>query len=451
VHDGFGFEGYMDTKSKLSQEISNLNLKVELRSTSDLIPYARNSRVHSEKQIAQIAASIREFGFVDPILIDGEKTIIAGHGRLEAAFKLNMPEVPTIQLTHLSTTQKRALVIAHNKIALNADFDKSLLSLELGDLNLDDFNMSITGFDKEELQELLTFNVTKEEPKTEEDAVPEPPAQAASMPGDIWICGDHRVMCGDSLVLTNVLKLLDGSLADMVFTDPPYNLAVCGGDHNPQGRTFGKGPKIQNDDMPDADFQQFLLDAFTIMYQAVQPGAVIYVCHADSEGLIFRQAFKDSGLLMKQVLVWAKQQFVFSRQDYHWQHESILYGWKPGGAHKFYGEKNQGTVWNIDRPMRSEKEHPTQKPVALPVKAISNSTQSQNNIVLDPFGGSGSTLIACESTGRKGRLMELEPRYVDLIVTRWQQHTGKTATLQGDGRTFEQLKSERLPLPASAG
>jgi DNA modification methylase len=226
-----------------------------------------------------------------------------------------------------------------------------------------------------------------------------------------------------------VERLMDGEKADMVFTDPPYGVAVCGGTHDPRDKkNHGTGPRIQNDGLSDADFLVFLTDAFTNCATAMKAGAAIYVTHADTKGRIFRESFEAAGFLLHAVVIWVKQQFVFGRSDYHWQHEPILYGWLTGASHTFYGERNQGTTWQVDRPMRSEKEHPTQKPIALMEKALANSSE-KGGIVLDPFGGSGATLIACDKTGRVGRLIELDPKYCDVIVNRWQEFTGKLATL----------------------
>jgi DNA modification methylase len=264
---------------------------------------------------------------------------------------------------------------------------------------------------------------------TDEDDVPPVPVEPVSKLGDLYIMGDHRLLCGDSTVLTDVERLMGGQKADMVFTDPPYNVNVAGGSHDSRDKkNFGKGPKIQNDSMSDGEFHQFLVDSFTSMSMVIKDGATVYVTHADTEGINFRTAFIESGFMLKQCLIWAKQQFVFGRSDYHWQHEPILYGWKSGAAHTFYGERNQGTVWSIDRPLRSEMEHPTQKPVALVEKAIGNSSKS-GDILYEPFGGSGSTLIACEKTGRRCYMIELSPAYCDVIVARWEQATGKKAVL----------------------
>jgi DNA modification methylase len=402
-----------------------------------LVPYERNARTHSPEQVAQIAASIQEFGFTNPILVADDDGIIAGHGRLQAARELSMKTVPVVVLNHLNPEQRRAYVLADNKLALNAGWDDAVLVSELQALQSDDFDLSLLGWSDDELAELLA---DPEQLNAEElgdpDDVPEPPAEPITKPGDIWLLGKHRVMCGDSTAITDVERLMAGLEADMVFTDPPYNVAVCGGTHDPRDKkNFGKGPKIANDSMSDGDFKSFLLSAFSCIYAVTKPGAAVYVAHADSEGINFRSAYKESGFLLKQCLIWVKQQFVFGRSDYHWQHEPILYGWKDGASHTFYGERNQSTTWHIDRPMRSDKEHPTQKPVAIPQKAIENSSQP-GQLLYEPFGGSGSTLIAAEAAGRVCYAMELSPAYVDVIIKRWQQFTGKTATLEATGERF---------------
>jgi DNA modification methylase len=409
------------------------NVKLDL-----LIPYARNSRTHSDAQVAQIAASIKEFGFTNPVLIDETGSIIAGHGRVMAARKLAITDVPSIRLTHLTEAQKKAYVIADNKLALNAGWDDEMLAVELADLKDIGFDLNLTGFNTDEIEALLAPVGT--EGLTDEDAVPEVPEAPVTVLGDVWLLGKHRVMCGDSTSIDAVEKLMGGQKADMVFTDPPYNVSVSGGTHDSRDKkNFGKGPKIMNDSMPNAEFKQFLVDAFTTMGLVIKDGAAVYVAHADTEGVNFRTAFEEAGFMLKQCLIWAKQQFVFGRSDYHWQHEPILYGWRSGAAHSFYGQRNQGTLWNIDRPMRSAKEHPTQKPVALVEKAILNSSKS-GDLLFEPFGGGGSTLIACEKTGRESRLMELDSKYCDVIVQRWQEFTGKTATLESTGKPFISLK-----------
>ena len=413
-------------------------MKIEQVKLDALIPYARNSRTHSDAQVAQIAASIKVFGFTNPVLIDETGSIIAGHGRVMAARKLAIADVPSIRLTHLTEAQKKAYVIADNKLALNAGWDDEMLAVELTDLKDMGFDLDLTGFRTDEIEALLAPVGT--EGLTDEDAVPEVPEAPVTVLGDIWLLGKHRVMCGDSTSIDAVEKLMDGQKADMVFTDPPFNVGVAGGARDARDKkNYRSGEIIKNDALRDGDFLQFLTDAFATMALVIKDGAAVYVAHSDKEAFNFVLAFRNAGFITRQIIIWAKQSFVFGRSDYHPQHEPILYGWKDGAAHNFYGERNQSTVWNIDRPMRSEKEHPTQKPVALVEKAITNSSKS-GDFLFEPFGGSGSILIACEKTGRINRSMELDPKYCDVIVQRWQEFTGQTATLEETGKPFISLK-----------
>ena len=413
-------------------------MNIEQVKLDKLIPYARNSRTHSDGQVAQIAASIKEFGFTNPVLIDETGSIIAGHGRVMAARKLALADVPSIRLTHLTDAQKKAYVIADNKLALNAGWDDEMLAVELTDLKDMGFDLDLTGFSTDEIEALLAPTGT--EGLTDEDAVPEVPEAPVTVLGDVWLLGKHRVMCGDSTSIDAVEKLMDGQKADMVFTDPPFNVGVAGGTRDARDKkNYRSGEIIKNDALRDGDFLQFLTDAFATMALVIKDGAAVYVAHSDKEAFNFALAFRNAGFITRQIIIWAKQSFVFGRSDYHPQHEPILYGWKDGAAHNFYGERNQSTVWNIDRPMRSEKEHPTQKPVALVEKAITNSSKS-GDFLFEPFGGSGSTLIACEKTGRINRSMELDPKYCDVIVQRWQEFTGQTATLEETGKPFISLK-----------
>ena len=406
---------------------------------ADLIPYARNSRTHSDAQVAQIAASIREFGFTNPVLVDGANGVIAGHGRILAARKLGMDTVPVIELAHLSETQKRAYVIADNKLALNAGWDDEMLRLEISELSDADFDVSLLGFSAEELALMEPEQV---EGLTDEDAVPEVPAVPVTVLGDVWLLGKHRLMCGDSTSIEQAETLMAGANADMVFTDPPYNVAYEGrGEKNKLGT-------IKNDDMSNESFEQFCRDLFATYHAVMKPLACIYVCHPDSQTapkLAFEKTF---GELFKKssTLIWVKQSAGMGWQDYRAQHEPILYGWKEGGSgkHFYCGDRAKTTVWQIGRDAQASYVHPTQKPVALPEEAIKNSSKGED-VVLDLFGGSGSTLVACEKTGRINRSMELDPKYCDVIVKRWQDFTGKQATLESDGRTFADVAGERVP------
>lgn len=412
---------------------------MQRRPISDLIPYASNSRTHSDQQIAQIAASMREWGWTNPVLIDEAGTIIAGHGRVLAARKLGFEEAPVMVATGWTEAQKRAYVIADNKLAMNAGWDQDLLASELRGLADSEMDLSLIGFSDDELQQILAPAGTTG--LTEPDAAPEAPEQPVTASNDVWICGPHRVMCGDSTSIEQAEKLMSGLNADMVFTDPPYNVAYEGrGEKNKLG-------KIKNDDMSEDSFEQFCRDFFATYHAVMKPLACIYVCHPDSQTgpkLAFEKTF---GELFKKssTLIWVKQSAGMGWQDYRAQHEPILYGWKESGSgkHFYCGDRSKTTVWQIGRDAQASYVHPTQKPVALPEEAIKNSSKGED-VVLDLFGGSGSTLIACEKTGRVNRSMELDPKYCDVMVIRWQNFTGKKATLDGDGRTFDELAAERL-------
>ena len=392
-------------------------MQIEQLKTEDLLSYARNSRTHSEAQVDQIAASIKEFGFTNPVLIDGDGQIIAGHGRVMAARKLKLSEVPCIRLIHLTETQKKAYVIADNKLALNAGWDDELLALEIEDLKEENFDLSLLGFTQDELDDIAEKIAEEVEGLTDEDAVPETPEEPKTKLGDIYKLGNHRLMCGDSCSVSDMEKLCDGQLVDMWLTDPPYNVAYEG----------GTGLTIQNDDMGDEQFRQFLRDAYVTADLVMKPGAVFYIWHADSEGYNFRGAARDAGWTVRQCLIWKKSSLVMGRQDYHWKHEPCLYGWKEGAGHLWATDRKQTTILEFDKPSRNG-EHPTMKPVALFEYQMLNNTKG-GDIVLDSFGGSGTTLLAAEKHGRYARLMELDPKYCDVIVKRWEDFTGKKAEL----------------------
>lgn len=400
-------------------------LQIESIQIGTLIPFARNSRTHSDTQVAQIAASISEFGFTNPVLIDESNGIIAGHGRVLAARKLKMVEVPCIRLAHLTKAQKQAYVIADNKLALNAGWDEAMLKLEIADLKALDFDLELTGFNVDEIDALLAEEGT--EGLTDPDDAPEVPVEPVTKLGDVWVCGPHRVMCGSSLEQTAVDKLCAGQAVDMLLTDPPYNVAYTG--------KTKEALTIKNDSMDDQSFRDFLRDAFVSADTVMKAGAVFYIWHADSEGYNFRGACKDANWKVRQCLIWRKNSMVMGRQDYHWQHEPCLYGWKEGASHLWASDRKQTTILDFDRPSRSE-DHPTMKPVALFEYQLLNNTKG-GDIVLDSFGGSGTTLIAAEKNGRVARLMELDPKYVDVIVRRWQDFTGQKAVLESTGQPFE--------------
>ena len=403
-------------------------MQIQPRPIEGLIPYARNSRTHSDEQVAQIAASIREFGWTNPVLVDGDNGIIAGHGRVLAARKMGMAEVPCIELAHLSEAQKKAYIIADNKLALNAGWDNELLALEFGELQELGFDLDLTGFDADEVEALMPVEVP--EGMTDDDAVPEVPAEPVTKLGDVWLLGKHRVMCGDSTSIEALEQLCGGQLVDMWLTDPPYNVAY-------EGKTKD-ALTIKNDSMGDDQFRQFLRDCYVAADAVMKPGAVFYIWHAPSEGYNFLGAAKDAGWTVRQCLIWKKSSLVLGRQDYHWKHEPCLYGWKDGAGHLWAADRKQTTVLEFDKPQRNG-EHPTMKPVALFEYQLLNNTKG-GDIVLDSFGGSGTTLIAAEKNGRVARLMELDPKYCDVIVRRWQDFTGKQATLESDGRTFAEVQ-----------
>jgi len=403
-------------------------LKIESWPIERLIPYARNARLHSEAQVAQIAASIVEFGFNNPVLVGPEGDIIAGHARVLAARKLAQANVPAIVLGHLTENQKRAFILADNKLALNAGWDLEMLRLELEALATENFDLELTGFDEEELAEALA----KETPwrTVDPDAVPLLQGTPVSRTGDVWTLGKHRIMCGDGTRAEDLARVLEGKSCRLVFTDPPYNVDYC-----------GKGPgrmKFANDNLGSA-FGAFLRSACDAML-AVSQGAV-YICMSSSELHRLQAAFLEAGGHWSTWIVWAKNTFTLGRSDYQRQYEPILYGWREGTEHHWCGDRNQSDVWFMDKPVRNDL-HPTMKPVELVSRAIGNSSRP-GDVVLDPFGGSGSTLVSCENLGRKVRLIEIEPQYVDVSVRRWQDYTGSQALLDGDGRSFEEIAAER--------
>jgi DNA modification methylase len=408
------------------------DLQVAWRAVGELIPYARNPRTHSDAQVAQIAASIREFGWTNPVLVDGRNGIIAGHGRVMAARKLGSERVPVIELGHMSEAQKRAYVLADNQLAMNAGWDEALLRLELADLSELGFDLGLVGFGEGELERLLAGG---KEGLTEDDEVPALPEEAVTSPGDLWVLGEHRLLCGDATVLADVERALGGQLADMTFTDPPYNVDYA---NSPKDKLRGKHRPILNDNLGDG-FEAFLQDACTNIL-SVTKGAV-YVCMSSSELHTLQRAFTAAGGKWSTFVIWAKHTFTLGRADYQRQYEPILYGWPAGHDRYWCGARDQGDVWFVDKPAKNDL-HPTMKPVALVERAIRNSSKTRD-IVLDPFGGSGSTLIACAKTGRGARLIELDPKYCDVIVQRWQDWTGDAAVLEENGRSFGEIGGAR--------
>ena len=374
-----------------------------------LIPYARNARIHSKEQIKQLRASLREFGFVNPCIIDKDYNIIAGHGRVMAAKEEGISEIPCVFAEHLTDAQKRAYILADNRLALNAGWDDEMLSVELSDLQANAFDLSLLGFSDAEMNKLMGGMENAKDDDFDVDAELQKPT--LTKPGDLWLLGNHRLVCGDSTKPDTYALLMDGKSANLVVTDPPYNVNY-----------EGSAGKIKNDHMAGDAFYQFLLDAFTQMETVMAQDASIYVFHADTEGLNFRKAFTDAGFYLSGTCIWKKQSLVLGRSPYQWQHEPVLFGWKKSGKHAWFSDRKQSTIWEFDKP-RKNGEHPTMKPIPLLAYPIVNSSMT-GCVVLDPFGGSGSTLIACEQTGRVCRMAELDERFCDVIVRRFIQQVG---------------------------
>lgn len=408
-------------------------MQLEQIHIEDLKEYARNARTHSEEQVQQIARSITEYGFTNPVLIDENNEIIAGHGRTAAARILGLEQVPAIRLTGLSEVQKKSLRISDNQLALNAGWDDEMLRIELEEIQAQDFDLSLVGFSLEELDEILNPPIPTDEVESEDGEVVEPPAEPVTRQGDIWFLGEHRLLCGDSTQIESLAVLLGSEQADMYLTDPPYNVDYTGGTKEQL--------TIQNDSMPDGEFRRFLFDAFSAADHSLRPGGSFYIWHADSEGYNFRGACRDVGWNVRQCLIWAKNTIVMGRQDYQWRHEPCLYGWKDGAAHSWHSDRKQTTVLEFNKPLRNG-EHPTMKPVDLFSYLIGNSTR-QGDIVLDTFAGSGATVIACENLDRKARVIELDPAYCDVIIQRWQDLTGLDA-VRSDGKTFLECQNNHI-------
>ena len=379
-------------------------MKIVNKNVDDLIPYVNNPR-KNDAAVDAVASSIKNFGFKVPIIVDSEDEIVAGHTRLKAAKKLGLEEVPCIIADDLTPEQIKAFRLADNKVAEFSEWDMDLLMVELDDIDID---MAEFGFD----------NVEFIEEVEEDDFEIEVPEEPKAKLGDIYQLGRHRLMCGDSTG-EDVNRLMDGVEADMYLTDPPYNVSYVG--------KTADALTINNDEMDDSKFREFLYKAFKSADSVMKEGASFYIFHADSEGYNFRGACFDNEWVIRQCLIWVKNSIVMGRQDYHWKHEPILYGWKKGSAHKWYSDRKQSTVLEFDRPTRNA-EHPTMKPISIISYLIGNNTRS-GDIVLDNFGGSGSTLIACEQLNRICYMMELDPKYVDVIINRWEEYTGKKAEL----------------------
>jgi DNA modification methylase len=413
-------------------------LQIQYRAVEALIPYAKNAKQHSDAQVAQIAASISEFGWGAQILVDGKNNVIAGHGRLLAARKLAMKDVPVVSMDHLSDIQRKALILADNKIGENASWDDAMLGLELAELQEAGFDLNLTGFTQDEWDALIAGDESQDG-LTDEDAVPQVSEVPVSKTGDVWLLGEHKLLCGDATKAEDYKALLGDELVDMTATDPPYNVNYA---NTAKDKMRGKDRPILNDNM-GADFGGFLQAACQNILD-VTKGAV-YIAMSSSELDTLQAAFRAAGGKWSTFIIWAKNTFTMGRADYQRQYEPILYGWKDGAQHYWCGARDQGDVWHIKKPHKNDL-HPTMKPVELMERAVRNSSKTRD-LVLDPFGGSGTTLIACEKSGRRARLIELDPKYVDVIVSRWESFTGQEARLLGGDSTFSAVTKQRLSAP----
>jgi DNA modification methylase len=414
--------------------------KVERWAIEKLVPYARNARTHSDEQISQLAASIKEWGWTTPVLVDEQGNIIAGHGRTLAAQRLQMTEVPVMVARGWSEAKKRAYVLADNKLAMNAGWDNEMLALELGEIGELGFDLDLTGFTADEIAALMPVEGT--DGLTDPDDAPAVQENPITVPGDVWVMGKHRLLCGDSTSVDAVGKLLNGALADLVVTDPPYGVSYA--DKNRSLNASGRGNRIQtpikNDHLQGDDLKDFFLAAFSSIFVAMKPGAPFYVfAPQGGEQMMMMMMMQEACLPVRHELIWVKNNHVLGRADYHYKHEPVLYGWKDGAGHPWYGDRNKFSIWHVDKPMQS-KLHPTMKPVELVEIPIQNSSKG-HDVVLDLFGGSGTTLIAAEKNGRTAMLMELDPRYCDVIVKRWQDFTGKIAVHAETGQPFAEVKN----------
>ena len=389
--------------------MSKTTSDMKLVPIQELVPYINNARTHSAAQITKLRSSLREFGFVNPIIIDRDYSVIAGHGRLIAAKEEGFSEVPCVFVDYLTEAQKKAYIIADNRYAEDAGWDEELLRLEIESLQGMEFNVELLGFDPAELNKLLTNDDDIQEDDFDVDAELKKPALTQS--GDVWMLGNHRLVCGDSTKPETYKVLMDGKKANLVVTDPPYNVNY-----------EGSAGKIKNDNMGNEAFYTFLFDAFKSMEEVMAQDASIYVFHADTEGLNFRKAFSDAGFYLSGTCIWKKQSLVLGRSPYQWQHEPVLFGWKKKGKHMWYSDRKQSTIWEYDKPKKNG-DHPTMKPVALIANPITNSSMT-GCIVLDPFGGSGSTLIACEQTDRICHTIELDEKFCDVIIKRFIEQVG---------------------------
>lgn len=397
--------------------------EMQLVPIEKLVPYVNNARTHSPEQINKLRSSLREFGFINPVIIDRDYGVIAGHGRILAAKEEGIKDIPCVFADHLTEAQKKAYIIADNRMAMDAGWDEELLRVEIEALQAEAFDLSLTGFDEKELADLFQEDSEVEDDDFDVDGELKEPA--VTQMGDVWTLGRHRLVCGDSTKEETYEVLMQGQKANLVLTDPPYNVNY-----------EGAAGKIKNDNMAGDKFYQFLLDAFTNMEKVMANDASIYVFHADTEGLNFRKAFADAGFYLSGCCIWMKPSLVLGRSPYQWQHEPCLYGWKKKGKHQWYADRKQTTIWSFEK-TKKNTDHPTMKPIPLLAYPIKNSTMS-NTLVLDPFGGSGSTLIACEQTDRSCFTIELDEKFCDVIVKRYIEQVGSAdeVSVLRDGKTY---------------
>jgi len=404
---------------KLTERFEKVNI-------DRLVPYARNARTHSKEQILGLRSSLREFGFVNPVIVDKDLNIIAGHGRIMAAKEEGLTEIPCVFVEHLTEAQKRAYILADNRLALSAGWDEEMLALEFADLKDLGFDLGLTGFDEKEIEKLFAADGNDVQ-DNDFDLTAALEEAAFVLPGDVWTLGRHRLICGDATDADTVRKLMDGRKANLVLTDPPYNVSF----------ESASGLKIKNDSQKSEQFYSFLLSAFRNLAENIEDGGSAYIFHADTEGENFRRAFREAGFHLSGTCIWVKDSFVMGRSPYQWQHEPILYGWLKTGSHKWYAGRSEATIWNFPKPKRNA-DHPTSKPLDLLAYPIRNSSQA-NGIVLDTFGGSGSTLIACEQADRICHMLELDEKYASVILRRYAEfkgNGGEDVTCERGGETL---------------
>lgn len=387
----------------------------QLVPTDKLIPYVNNARTHSKEQITKLRSSLREFGFINPVIIDRDFNVIAGHGRIEAAKAEGITEVPCVYVDHLTEAQKKAYILADNRMALDAGWDEELLAVELSELQDLGYDLAMTGFDEKELVDLFSDKTDSDAKDDDFDLTAALEKASFVQRGDVWTVGRHRLMCGDATSADDVNTLMGSVKANLILTDPPYGVSF----------KSASGLTIQNDSMKNEEFYTFLLSAFQCMADHLEKGGAAYVFHADTEGLNFRRAFIDAGFHLAGCCIWVKDSLVLGRSDYQWQHEPVLYGFMQNGKHNWYSDRKQTTIWNFDKPKRNAN-HPTSKPLDLLGYPIGNSTQ-ENAVVIDTFGGSGSTLMACEQMNRICYMMELDEKYASVILRRYVEDTGDAA------------------------